>query len=594
MPKKHHKPYFTKPVIPAHHTLASNGPHQNDRSRGSAATAADLSVNDLISHLRRTQVASFSSEDGPSSASRPFVSPRSVHPSLRNLLELPETPSPRPRPDARRGVVGRRPLRRAPGPPPPESWLSGNVDGSEPRDEDQLAADDGDFDRVIYRLERLPGAMFPGKRGLVHTVLKSMALNWTWHLEYDGPFLSQLPSHLKVLMLSYVAVYARGQPLKGRTRGLKPLYLTESDYIQIAEPELAPQEDGGADADTTISRLDLSGALGYWMTFKQLTSELVVSSKAAPVTSHRAPEKSIPASWDEEVESDERGDASTQHHVPSPAIPKAISQGLRFNNLRFLSFAHPHPAAASWNSLLQLISRLSTITHLSLAHWPTPTRTPNAANARIRHPVHRSLTFSYSGTDNYAALDNNWAEAAGLLRQLSRSTYCLKWLDLEGCADWLPALSWTGTDPDGQPYRPGTSGPEWNGSWRDVEWVGLGPGWVPDLEDESESHADQGTSWQDAAVSPSRSLASSVHSPFQNPDSDLSWDVEKERIKYRRAKELEAYRVSVHTAVDVHRQILGIRREDRGKWVHFSLGIEDLDTELVKRMLGPEYSRITV
>ncbi|KAJ5613296.1 hypothetical protein N7510_006490 [Penicillium lagena] len=574
MPKKHNRPLFSKPVTPAHHTLSSSGRHQDGPSRVSASTESS-SVNDLISHLRRTQVGS-PSDDGPSHSPRPYVSPRSVHPSLRNLLELPETPPPRPRPYARRvGVAGHR-LRRTAGPPPPASWLAGSTS-------EGISVTDGQLEtaaeRRVYRLERLPGAAFPEKQRLAHMVLKSMALNWAWHLDYDGPFLAQLPIHLKMLLFSYMAVYARGQALQGRMRGLKPLILTESDLRK----EMAVDDNEIFNTDSKITRLDMGNALGYWISFKQVTNELL-ASKPAAVRTRRGSEDGVLASWDEEADSD---DALIGSDNPESPIPKTVTNILRFDNLRFLSFAHPHPGAASWNSLLQLLSRLSTITHLSLAHWPAPTRTPNAVHARIRHPNHHSLTFAYSGTDTYAALDNNWAEAAGLLRQLSRSTYCLKWLDLEGCSDWLPALTWTGTDPDGQTYRPGTSGPEWNGSWRDIEWIGLGPGWIPDLTD------DGFLASPDTPSRPSRSLASSVHSPLRDADSDdLPWDVEKERVRYRRAKELEAYRCSIRTALDVHRHVLQIRRESRGKWVHSSLGIEDMDEDLVRSLLGPEYPRV--
>lgn len=291
----------------------------------------------------------------------------------------------------------------------------------------------------------------------------------------------------------------------------------------------------------------------------------------------------VPSSW-EEIDDEE---VDTADESPNMPIPKALSQGLRFQNLRFLSLAHPKPAAANWNALVDLLSRLSTITHLSLAHWPLPTVTPNAMSARIRHPAQRSLTFAYGGTDSYSGMENNWAEAAGILRRLSRVTYCLKWLDLEGCGDWIPALTWEGVSPDGEALP---SGPEWNGSWRDIEYIRLGPGWLPHVDD-SELAVPQSGAAERLPSSPSRSLASSIHapSPALSETPDLPWDVEVERIKYRRAKELENYRETLRSAKAVQRSILQLRHSGRGKWVHCSFGLEGLNTGILKKLLGADY-----
>ncbi|EAW14329.1 uncharacterized protein ACLA_073640 [Aspergillus clavatus NRRL 1] len=575
MPKKHRKHTFAKPVSPAHHTLVSSGrSHQNDpfrTSQASSSSSSAPSVNDLLNHLRRTQV-SRSPEDGAGSPSR-FLAPRTVHPSLRNLLELPETPPPRPRPEARRaGVTGRR-LRRTPGPPPPESWLLGSQDANTADGDEASVAEAAHMERVIYRLDRLPGTTFPRKSDLLHMVLKSMASHWAWHIEYDGDFLAVLPSHIKVLLLSYIAIYARDQPLAGMMHGLRPLI--EKSGAEHAESgtgnDLLP------DSDLEITRLDLSSALGRWMTMKQVSHELSISKKAERDLPQHKAKGVIPQSWEDLDGGDE---------ILTP-IPKAPTHGLRFENLRFLSLAHPKPATVNWNSLIDLLSRLSTLTHLSLAHWPSPTIIPNAINARVRHPTQRSLTFAYGGTDSYSGIENNWAEAAGILRRLSRVTYCLKWLDLEGCGDWIPALNWEGMGPDGEALL---TGPEWNRSWRDIEFVRLGPGWLPHIDD-SELDVLAGRPGGRPPVSLSRSLTSSMHAPAQavSDSSDLPWDVEFERIKYRRAKELEHYRETQRAAKAVQRQVLQIRQAGRGKWVHFSFGLEGMDEDTLKGLLGPDY-----
>lgn len=606
MPKKRHNPTFAKPVSTPHHTLLTSGPRnaQNDRfssSSSSSTSTSQASVNDLIHHLRRTQVSS-SSDDRTANPSQ-FVAPRSVHPSLRNLLELPETPPPRPRPDARRNGVGRR-VRRTPGPAPPESWLLGNNDLSSEQVED-LDTSAAETERVIYRLERLPGTTFPSKNGLLHMALKAMAQHWAWHAAYDGQFLAMLPSHIKVLLLSYIAVYARDQPLRGLVRGLKPLFAASDD----GECEVDSYHISDSDS---IARLDLGGALGRWIGFKELNSELFLSQKPALLAEQRKSKEAVPSSWEDEYNEDDGGSKAS-------SIPKSLDHSLRFENLRFLSLAHPHPAAANWKSLLKLLSRLSILTHLSLAHWPVPTLTPNAINARIRHPTNRSLTFSYGGTDTYSAMENNWAEAAGILRKLSHVTYCLKWLDLEGCGDWISALNWNGVGPDGEEYSPGSTGPEWNRSWRDIEFVRLGPGWLPHIDDSEmlgfyrPGDRPPARQEQQQQAPPLRSLAASIHAPpaalsrsrgiengttsvEDNSDGgdsssdNISWDVEVERIKYRRSKELERYRETMRVARAVQRRVLQIRREARGKWVHFSFGIEELEKDVLRELLGPEYS----
>lgn len=567
MPKKHHKNTFSKPVSTPHHTLATSSPRssQNDRFRSPASPSGEPeqpSVNDLISHLRRTQVSP--SLSGTSRSVPRHIVPRSVHPSLRNLLELPETPPPRPRPDARRTtVIGGRRLRRTAGPPPPESWLSGDTSAE---DAEKAELDSAEPAKVIHRLERLPGREFPAKGSFVHTLMKSMAIHWAWHVEYDGQFLGLLPTHIKLLLLSYVGYYSREQPLAGLMRGLKPLFDNSAAFDNEGQDRMA-------DGDSAVTHLDLSGAVGRWISLKQLSMELFLPKKAP---SQKDTAESVPLSWEDEYE--DGADAG-----PSNAIPKSL-QHLRFENLQYLSLAHPHPSSVNWNSLISLLSRLSTITHLSLAHWPVPTVTPNAINASVRHPAHRSLTFAYGGTDSYSAMENNWAESAGILRKLSRVTYCLKWLDLEGCGDWIPALNWEGAGPQGETY---SAGPEWNGSWRDIEWIRLGPGWLPHVDDTgnvTDSVVDLAS--ETNAPNP-RSLASSAHAPTAVASTE-SWDVDEERQKYRMTKELERFRKQMRAAKEVQRRVLRTRKDGRGKWVHFSFGLEELADDVREKLLGPE------
>ncbi|PYI34267.1 hypothetical protein BP00DRAFT_433905 [Aspergillus indologenus CBS 114.80] len=626
---KFKKNAYAKPASTAHHTLASGGSRTKDHDRLRPSSTSEQqpqpSVNELIDHLRRTQVTR--TPDQRPENSYQFVVPRSVHPSLRNLLELPETPPPRPRPGSRRhAVVGaRRGTRRtAAGPPAPQSWLVGNYGREE---QNQEVDDDGAATetRTIYRLEgRLPGTTFPARGSLQHTVLKSMALYWAWHLEYDGPFLADLPNHVKVRLLSYLGVYTRDYQIPPGL-GLRPLF-PRAQQQQQQQQQLdddfaaahAPSSEAGAahENDDEITRLDLSSALGRWLTLKQISSELLLTTQQPtpamqPTPSEPASASTVPSSWEDE--SDDHPPAQPQPQPqPSPPTPLPTTplRTPRFTNLRYLSLAHPTPASANWNRLIPLLARLARLTHLSLAHWPLPTATPHARTATVRHPAHRALTFAYGGTDAYAAAENNWAEVAGLLRRLSRATYCLKWLDLEGCGDWIPALNWVGHGPDGEVYP---SGPEWNGSWRDVEFVRLGAGWVPSLQGGDDSATQQQQQQQQqrqldgegsrpgpigiGGGGERRALAASMHAPPPPPSLDadggdgdgLPWDVEEERIKYRRLKAVQRYRQIVTTAKEVQRHVQRARKEGKGKWVTFSFGLEGLEDDALKRLLGPRW-----
>jgi len=104
----------------------------------------------------------------------------------------------------------------------------------------------------------------------------------------------------------------------------------------------------------------------------------------------------------------------------------------------------------------------------------------------------------------YSQLDNDWREAAGILRSLSRKLTGLKWLDLSGCGQWWDALMWRqlhgqplgttplsaglseGNTPDEyDPYSESQLDtlmgprPDWNGAWRGICTIVLKIGWTP-------------------------------------------------------------------------------------------------------------------
>lgn len=525
MPKKHKHSHFAsiKPTSTPHPSLESsqsNTKHRDRHHGRSNASAEHRSVNDLIQHLRRTQIAKPEPvAPGAASPSPPprLAVPRTVHPSLRHILEVPETPPPRPRPDARSSSTPlMRRVRRTPGPPPPTSWLQGRSTsrfmatergaGEEQNGSSNVAGSEG---RIILRLDRLPGVTFPSRRSLQHLLLKSMARNWAWHVDYDGHFLAELPSRLRMLLLSYVGMYYDHHGGYSREPGFEPLFAGE--HVPVAEPE--------------ITRLDLSRGLGRYTSLRQLSTQLFLpSDRTRTSATAKSPEQDIPDSWDAETDSEDDAEVD----APSTQIlRRSPGQKLRFENLRYLSLAHPAPGSANWSSLISLLSQISTITHLSLAHWPVPSMAPT-------YSIHARLPPTV-GADMNSALENNWSEATSVLRRLSRTTYCLKWLDLEGCSAWFGALSWDGVTASGevvqrQPW------PDWNGAWRDVEWVGLGPGWT--LE-----HC--------------------------SPDGDVD-EERKQRLK----KEKRAYEEALAKARDVERFVRNIRREGKGKWIQFSFGLD--------------------
>ncbi|KAJ5467818.1 hypothetical protein N7475_005570 [Penicillium sp. IBT 31633x] len=545
MPKKHQR-FHTKPASPAHHSLAPSESRRHGGSEVRGSTSTTASVNELINHLRRTQIPSPSSDDLPTSphAQRYFITSRSVHPSLRGLLEVPETPPPRPRPGGRRTVFGVRPSRPTVGPPPPASWLSRNEDAA--RNTESLNQIPGASEQGIHRLNQLQRPLFPDRRSMVHLLLKSMALNWSWHLEYDGPFLSQLPNHIKELLLSYIAVYGRGSSLGGYMKGLKPLFLTQQDQDKLGEENPDFNESRGINGDFQIGQLDLGNALGNWITLKQLINEVTFSPDPAVGSPGYTKQDTVPAAWDEE---DGNGKEDLPDDLPASPIPKVITQTLRFPKLRALSLAHPKPSAASWPALLSLLAHTPTLTHLSLAHWPIPSWNSGSIITCFREPVTRLSTSD--------VVDDNWAEAASILRQVSRSTYCLKWLDLEGCGEWLPALKWVGKDPDGTPYNPDNVGPEWNGSWRDIEWLRIGPGFLDLKESEDFPHM----SSTEFPASQTRPVEASL-----------------------------LYAYHLQNARDVMRHIRQIRSGRKWLNIELELGLEEIDTEMIKLPNGQEFS----
>lgn len=162
---------------------------------------------------------------------------------------------------------------------------------------------------------------------------------------------------------------------------------------------------------------------------------------------------------------------------------------VRFPHLTRLSLAKPGNWA-SWPQLLSISANLTSLTHLSLAYWPTPSLTPNATTASMVNSLTKPVDLG--GTSMYSELEDDWHEAANILRRLSNKTYRLQWLDLEGCS-WIKALTWkapvsspsstrrlanTWMHPDSGEMSD-FDGPDWMGSWRQITYLNVSQGWIP-------------------------------------------------------------------------------------------------------------------
>lgn len=188
---------------------------------------------------------------------------------------------------------------------------------------------------------------------------------------------------------------------------------------------LPPLEDGEVpDFDTgekndEFFRIDLSGAMGNSVSFRQL-NELVQK----PITPADVDAEEL--SWD---------DTALCQSLSAP-IPA----------LTHLSLSHP-TTTISWPRLLSFAKHVPNLTHLSLAFWPVPSLTPNSKTAVVQAPNGQEI--QYGGTNPYSHfLDNDFAEAADILRRLADRLHGLEYFDITGCTHWLRALRWRGTGPE--------------------------------------------------------------------------------------------------------------------------------------------------
>ncbi|KAL8998664.1 MAG: hypothetical protein Q9169_002325 [Polycauliona sp. 2 TL-2023] len=410
MPKKRTLSHFSKPPTSVHPSISSHN-HQYDSQRDAEP---DKSVNDLLQQLRIDQAPS----SAASPEARSDVNPQTVHPSLKHILQIPDTPPPRPRPGSRAMATHGR--RRPPGPPAPRSWLFNSVEA--PVRAVQKHSSNPQQRPSLETLGAFPSVQLPRTKSLQHQALMLIAKNWEFHVHYDQYYLPLLPTRYKQLLLTYIAAYSPS----GITAPGLSLLLANDDTIS------------GATGVEGLTHLDLSVSIGRSISLKDLRH---VITTTFPTPSTTSTDDTTPESWD---------------------ISTSLSPTFTTNTLTHLSLAHP-PPSISWRHLLQLSPHLNTLTHLSLSHWPAPTLTPNSTTAYLSTP---SGEISYGDHNLYSAsLDNDFSGPANVLRLLSRDTYCLQHVDLSGCSHWLGALGWRDA------RHENSMGIDWQGPWSGLSTV---------------------------------------------------------------------------------------------------------------------------
>ncbi|OAR00988.1 hypothetical protein LLEC1_05485 [Akanthomyces lecanii] len=404
MPKKRHHSYLKSPQA------LSSAP-------GAGRDKPQKSVNELLTQLRHTSLASSSTQGSAALSPLLHANTPTVPPALRHILQIPETPSPHPRRTVRPRFDSSG--RRLPaGPPPPRSWTL-------PTHDQQIAplpvSEAASAARNAIASISLPGLQSPAPRSLVGLVIAHLAANWAFHRIYDQHYMSDIPSHIKPALMRELAIHGDAGLGFGDFKALL-LRSCQADTDADGESESDGHHGGGVrlppTIDSPITSLDLTGALGRSLTLRDVTAFLFPAVPTAPVLD----------------------DAQDSWDVSEDRLPARLSHAL-VPNLTHLSLAiNPELAQnASWRDLLTLAPRLCSVTHLSLAYWPEPCFLQNAKFTTVGSPQgHR---IPYGGTNYYShSIDHDWSEALLVLKKLSQSLYSLEYLDLTGCASWFKAL----------------------------------------------------------------------------------------------------------------------------------------------------------
>ncbi|KAF2014658.1 hypothetical protein BU24DRAFT_423561 [Aaosphaeria arxii CBS 175.79] len=468
MPKKRTPVYTqTKPNY-VHPSLQS--------SRSSAAALSSpttpQTVNERIQQLRREAAPRTTTERRDEITE--VVTQRTAPPEIRRILHMAELDAPSPKPGSSRSMrASRQGARPPPGPAAPSSWLHASIHAPAHIRKANVRNSELDRPSKFCHLANVNDEEFkrlPPPRSLVHHCLKTFALHWEELAEYEQHYLPTLPVALKETLLSYLTLYGG------------------KDCLDLSTFKILFGNSDEVDADSgmeSVHFLDFTGLLNPDYTLRDLekslthsfnkfdTGESIASLKLNDTQSNHQSDE-IADSWEDEVDS-------------TAPLPRTLNIPI-FTNLTRLSLAHAG-STASWADLLSLSKKLNTLTHLSLAYWPIPSMTPNATTTSMVSKGHRPVAMG--GRHFYSTLDDDWAEAANVLRRLSHNTYCLKWLDLEGCK-WHKALTWdypekpVSRTPAGATsaavwVRPSVAspGPDWAGAWRQISYLNLFQGWIP-------------------------------------------------------------------------------------------------------------------
>lgn len=184
MPKKHRSTNYTKPPSTLPSSLSST--HNVASSKN-----APSSVNDLLSSLRKSTKSQYERNNQP-------PQPRTMPPAIRQLLQLSDTPGPRPRMPRRIDEHGHR---LPAGPAPPSSWLASSRSASGKSGVWRELGDRKYPENILH----LPGVKMP--KGLLHLCLKKISSDWAFQSQYNMYYFATMPTVLRVLLLSYIAVH---------------------------------------------------------------------------------------------------------------------------------------------------------------------------------------------------------------------------------------------------------------------------------------------------------------------------------------------------------------------------------------------------
>jgi hypothetical protein len=446
MPKKRR---FDFKQLQGSASATGGGAHRKDGAGGESPAT----VNERLNELRQVETVEGLQKKLALAAS---ANQPSVPPELRGILGVPESAPPKPKLGVRL-----REMRRTPGPAPPKSWLKFQSEwqptlvvrggrgkqGRQPPSSDAARNQPDQLLRFEHLVQGRPLDSIRQPSGLVHLTLKRLAEEWHLFDPEDYDALTDIPLRLRLRLISYLGFY--GCPID----------------VAAIEALTAGSED--------LLILDLGGLAGHAsLTTKKLTK--LFEPKRPSQTLQQPGEVAEAWDADDDLES-------------MLSLAPSIS---RFSDLTHLSLSHPPPTVL-WRDLLSMTKNVPRLTHLSLAFWPRPTLTPNLATATVSSP--HSPHVRASGSNIYSGLDGDFTEPAALLRQLSHSLLCLEWLDLEGCAHWVPALGLLANH-EAKQLRGVASEERWSSSqttgsavlsftnaWKNLKYMRCAQGWLPTL-----------------------------------------------------------------------------------------------------------------